>query len=182
MAKVKKVIKSIHVDISQCNGCLACEMICSAFHAEPKYSTNNPDRSRIRVVRDPIQDIYLPIYAGNYAPAECMGRMSYQFEEDGRVYSECDFCRDSCESRDIFREPDSKLPLKCDMCEDEPEQEQPLCVKWCVHDALIYEVREEEVDEAEELDDVEVGIQSLVDKHGLVKLVETITRMTAKEV
>jgi benzoyl-CoA reductase subunit BamC len=180
MAKVNKTIKTIKIDISKCNGCRACEMICSAFHAEPKYSTNNPERSRIRMIREPLSDKYLPVYAGNYAPAECMGRMTIQFEENGKVYDECAFCRDSCPSRDIFKEPDSGLPLKCDMCEDEPPQEEPLCVKWCIHDALIYEVREEEVDEEEELDDVEIGIQALVDKHGMLKLMETITRMTAK--
>ena len=53
----------------------------------------------------------------------------------------------SCPSRDRFKEPDSGLPLKCDMCEGE---EQPLCVKWCLAEALIVEEREEEVDEAGE--------------------------------
>ena len=43
-----------------------------------------------------------------------------------------------------FKEPDSGLPLKCDMCEGE---EEPLCVKWCLVDALTYEEREEEVEE-----------------------------------
>jgi benzoyl-CoA reductase subunit BamC len=36
--------------------------------------------------------------------------------------------------------------LKCDMCEGEDE---PLCVKWCLVDALTYEEREEEVEEEE---------------------------------
>jgi len=181
MAKVTKQIKTIKIDISKCNGCRACEMICSAFHAEPKYSTNNPERSRIRMIREPLIDKYVPVYAGNYAPAECMGRLTYQFEEDGKVYEECAFCRDSCSSRDLFKEPDSGLPLKCDMCEDEPPQETPLCVKWCIHDALTYEVREEEVDEEEELDDMEIGLQALVDKYGMLKLVEAVTRLNAKE-
>jgi hypothetical protein len=38
------------------------------FHAEPKYSSNNPARSRIRVVRDPLRDMYVPVYAGDYTP------------------------------------------------------------------------------------------------------------------
>ena len=181
MAKVKKEIKTIKIDLSKCNGCRSCEMICSAFHADPKYSVVNPERSRIRMIRDPIRDMYMPVYAGNYAPAECMGRLKMQFEEDGVVYDECAFCRDACDSRDEFKEPDSKLPLKCDMCEDEPPLEEPLCVKWCIYDALTYEVREEEVDEAEELDDVEVGISALVDKYGMMKLIETITRMNASD-
>ena len=75
--------------------------------------------------------------------AECAGRDKYTI--DGKEYDECAFCRASCPSREEFKEPDSGLPLKCDMCEGE---EEPLCVKWCVVDALIYEEREEEVEEA----------------------------------
>jgi NAD-dependent dihydropyrimidine dehydrogenase PreA subunit len=39
---VKKVVKTIKVNLDKCNGCRACEMACSAFHAEPKYSSINP--------------------------------------------------------------------------------------------------------------------------------------------
>ena len=117
-------------------------MICSAFHAEPRYSSNNSERSRVRVIRDQLADIYVPVYAGEYTAAECAGRDKYTI--DGKEYDECSFCRASCPSRDVFKEPDSGLPLKCDMCEGEDE---PLCVKWCTADALIYEEREEEVDE-----------------------------------
>ena len=73
-----------------------------------------------------------------------MGRDKYVI--DGKEYDECDFCRASCPSRDLFKEPDSGLPLKCDMCEDDPPQEKPLCVQWCLNDALTYEEREEEVE------------------------------------
>ncbi len=125
--KKKKIIKTIKIDVDKCNGCRACEVICSAFHAAPKYSSNNPARSRIRVIRDPLTDIYVPVYAGEYTPAECAGRDKYTI--DGKEYDECAFCRASCPSRDEFKEPDSGLPLKCDMCEGEDE---PLCVKWCI--------------------------------------------------
>ena len=53
--KKKKIVKTIKVDVDKCNGCRACEVICSAFHAAPKYSSNNPARSRIRVIRDPLK-------------------------------------------------------------------------------------------------------------------------------
>ena len=113
--KKKKIVKTIKIDVDKCNGCRACEVICSAFHAAPKYSSNNPARSRIRVIREPLKDIYVPVYAGEYAKAECMGRDKYVI--DGKEYDECAFCRASCPSRDLFKEPDSGLPLKCDMCE-----------------------------------------------------------------
>ena len=175
MSKINKKIKTIKIDLDKCNGCRACEVICSSFHASPKYSSNNPSRSRIRLIRDPIKDIFLPVYAGEYAAAECMGRDKYVI--DGKEYSECDFCRASCPSRNVFKEPDSGLPLKCDMCEDE---EEPLCVKWCLAKALTYEEREEEVEEEVKLGDMEIGLKSLVDKHGLQKIADTIARMSQK--
>jgi len=121
MPKVMKKVKHITINADLCNGCRACEVICSLWHASPRYSSNNPARSRIRIVREPLRDIYLPVYAGEYTQAECTGRDTYII--DGKKYDECDFCRASCPSRDLFKEPDSGLPLKCDMCEDDPALE-----------------------------------------------------------
>lgn len=178
MSKIKKKVKVIKIDVDKCNGCKACEVICSAFHATPKYSSSNPARSRIRVIRDPLKDIFVPVYAGEYTPAECMGRNTYKM--DGKEYSECAFCRAACPSRDIFKEPDSGLPLKCDMCEDDPPQEKPLCVQWCLNDALSYEEREEEVEEGEQVGDVELGLESLINKYGLDKIKDTVARLGKK--
>ena len=175
--KKMKTIKTIKIDADLCNGCKACEVVCSAFHAAPKYSSNNPARARIRVIRDPLKDVYVPVYAGEYTAAECMGRDKYVI--DGKEYEECAFCRASCPSRDIFKEPDSALPLKCDMCEGE---EEPLCVKWCITDALTYVEREEEGEEEEEKpEELEIGLESLADKYGLDKIMETVARMSMKD-
>jgi benzoyl-CoA reductase subunit BamC len=179
MSKVKKKVKVIKIDVDKCNGCRACEVACSAFHAKPKYSSNNPARSRIRVIHEPLKDIYFPVYAGEYTRAECSGRDKYVI--DGKEYNECDLCRASCPSRDLFKEPDSGLPLKCDMCEDDPPQEKPLCVQWCLNDALTYEEREEEVEEEVKPEDVEIGLESLVDKYGLQKVMDSVARMAKKE-
>jgi len=174
----KKIVKIIKIDANKCNGCRACEVICAAFHATPKYSSVNPARSRIQMMRDPMRDIFVPVYAGELAKAECMGRNVYIM--DGRQYDECSFCRSACPSRDLFKEPDSKLPLKCDMCEDDPPQEEPLCVKWCLEDALTYEEREEEVEDDVKSDEMEMGIKALVDKYGLDNVVDTMARMSEK--
>ena len=173
--KNKKIIKTIKVDADLCNGCRACEVICSAFHATPKYSSNNPARSRIRVIRHPLKDIYVPVYAGEYTAAECAGREKYVI--DGKEYEECAFCRASCPSRDEFKEPDSGLPLSCDMCEGEDE---PLCVKWCINDALTYEEREEEIEEEVEQEKLEIGLAALANEYGLDKIIDTISRMAEK--
>jgi Fe-S-cluster-containing dehydrogenase component len=178
MAKIKKTIKTIKVDADKCNGCRGCELVCSAFHSTPKYSTINPARSRIQIIRHPLKDIWLPVFAGEYTPAECMGRDKYVI--DGKEYDECTFCRATCPSRDIFKEPDSGLPLKCDMCESDPPLEKPKCVEWCLNDVLTYEEREEEVEEGSEIELVEIGLQSMVDKYGLQNILDTVSRISQK--
>lgn len=168
-----RTVKRIRVDADKCNGCRSCEIICSAFHASPQYSSINPARSRIQIVRYPLRDVWLPIFAGEYTKAECSGRETYVI--DGKEYEECDFCRASCPSRDRFKEPDSGLPLKCDMCEGE---EMPLCVKWCLNDVLIYEEREEEYTKPVVMqEEMELGLQSLIDKFGLKKLTESVGKL-----
>lgn len=170
----KRTIKTINIDADKCNGCRACEVICSSFHAMPPYSSNNPARSRVRVVRDPLRDIYIPLYAGDYTESECMGRD--KFIIDGKEYDECGFCRTSCPSRDLFREPDSGLPLKCDLCDGEPE---PLCVKWCLVGALSVTEREiEEPTDAQKHDELEIGLQSLMKRFGTEKLLDTVGQIT----
>jgi benzoyl-CoA reductase subunit BamC len=181
MAKVKKKIKRIRIDADKCTGCRTCEIICSAFHATPRYSSNNPARSRIQVINDRMKDIWVPVFAGEYTPAECMGRNKYVI--DGKEYDDCGFCRAACPSRDLFKEPDSGLPLKCDMCEDDPPLAEPMCVQWCLNDVLIYEEREEEVEEEDEevrAVDVERGLESLVNKYGIQKVMDTVARMSHK--
>ena len=176
--KKKKIVKTIRIDVDKCNGCRACEVICSSFHATPRYSSNNPERARIRVIHYPLRDIYVPVYAGEYAAAECAGRDKYTI--DGKEYDECLFCRASCPSRDVFKEPDSGLPLKCDMCESDPSVTEPMCVQWCLADALVYEEREEEVEVVEEPEEIEIGLEAMANKFGWRKILDTAARM-AKE-
>jgi benzoyl-CoA reductase subunit BamC len=171
MAKSRKKIKTIKIKADLCNGCRACEVICSAFHASPPYSSINPARSRIRVVRYPLQDIWVPVFAGEYTPSECMGRDKYII--DGKEYEECAFCRAVCPSRDVFKEPDSGLPLRCDMCEG---QDKPLCVEQCLNDVLIYEEREEEVDDNGRPEDLDIGVEALLNKYGYDKLSDAVAR------
>jgi benzoyl-CoA reductase subunit BamC len=179
MAKIKKKVKTIKVDADKCNGCRGCEVVCSGFHSSPKWSGVNPARSRIQIIRHPIKDIWLPVFAGEYAPAECMGRDKYVI--DGKEYEECAFCRASCPSRDLFKEPDSGLPLKCDMCEENEPGKEPKCVEWCLNDVLTYEEREEEVEEGIEMEAVQLGLESLVNKYGFEKIADTVARMSKKD-
>ena len=175
----KKLVKEIKVDVEKCTGCRSCEMACSAFHAAPKYSSLNPARSRIRVVIDESRDIYVPIRAGEYTQAECTGRNIYTI--NGKEYSECSFCLACCPSRDYFKEPVSGLPLKCDMCEDEPPLSEPMCVQACQQDALTYVEREELVEEQKQevkLEEMEIVFEALVKKHGKKKVMDTFARLS----
>ena len=173
----KKIVKDIKVNVDKCTGCRSCEMACSAFHAVPKYSSLNPAKARIRVIMDEARDIYVPIRAGEYTQAECIGRNVYTI--NGKEYSECCFCPSSCPSRDYFKEPDSGLPLKCDMCEDEPALELPMCVQACQQEALIYIEREEEVKKEEvKLDEMEIVFEELVRKHGKKKVMDSFARLS----
>jgi benzoyl-CoA reductase subunit BamC len=144
-----KIIKTIKIDVDKCIGCGLCEVSCSAFHAEPKYSMVNPKRSRIRVFKDETNNVFVPILAGEYTATECNSR--YISVINGKMYSECSFCRSSCPSRDLFKEPDTNVPLKCDACGEPMPEGGPLCVQWCLHDALTYEPeRVEEITVGEE--------------------------------
>lgn len=174
MPTVKKKVRTIRIDADKCNGCRGCEVICSAIHAQPKYSSVNPARSRIRVITHRLKDIWLPVFAGEYARSECAGRNVYAIA--GKEYDECGFCRASCPSRDLFKEPDSGLPLKCDMCEGE---DRPQCVEWCLSHVLTLEEREVEVEEEpEKLEDLQIGLESLADRYGVEKVKDAISRLT----
>jgi benzoyl-CoA reductase subunit BamC len=172
MAKTLKKVKTIRIDADKCNGCRSCEIICSAYHAEPRYSSVNPAASRIHVITHRLRNIWLPVFAGEYTPAECSGRDKYVI--DGREYDECSFCRAACPSRDLFREPDTGLPLKCDLCEGE---EKPLCVEWCLNDVLIYEERQEEVEEEMPVSEMDAGLDALINRYGFQRVKSAISRM-----
>jgi benzoyl-CoA reductase subunit BamC len=169
-------VKRINVNVDKCIGCGACEVACSAFHASPQYGSVNPARSRIRMVVDEIRDIYVPVRATHCVTTECAGRTAYA--ADGKEYDACGYCGASCPSRDWFKEPDSGLPLKCDLCEDDPPVESPLCVQVCRVGALTYEEYEE--DEAEgpaELGEAERALEALIDRHGLQPALDAFLRM-----
>jgi benzoyl-CoA reductase subunit BamC len=56
-----------------------------------------------------------------------------------------------------------------------------MCVKWCLNDALTYEEREEEVEEEVNQEDLEIGLESLVDKYGLDKILDKVARLSKKD-
>ncbi len=82
----------------------------------------------------------------------------------------------------MFKEPDSGLPLKCDMCESDPTLEEPLCVQWCLADALIFERVDVDagVDGAAGRavpEEIDAGLEALAKKHGWSKVIDAVARM-----
>lgn len=176
----KKTVKEIKVNLDKCIGCRACEVACSGFHAKPKYSSINPERSRVRVVMDLLSDVYVPIRAGDYTQAECSGRNTYTI--NGKEYTQCSFCSVSCPARDLFKEPDSGLPLKCDMCQDDPTLTEPMCVQVCRCGALTYAEWEEEVEEeAVRRGEMELGLECLVTRFGKEKVAEAFGQLVGEK-
>ena len=53
-----------------------------------------------------------------------------------------------------------------------------MCVQWCLVDALTYEEREEEVEEEVKPEDVEIGLEALVDKYGMEQVMDTVARLS----
>ena len=98
---------------------------------------------------------------------------------DGKEYDECGFCRAACPSRDLFKEPDTGLPLKCDMCEGE---EKPLCVTWCLNEVLKFEEIEQEVeeDEAANHGELDLGLESLINRFGMQETLSAVARLSRK--
>jgi benzoyl-CoA reductase subunit BamC len=63
------------------------------------------------------------------------------------------------------------------MCEGE---EKPKCVEVCLSNVLVYEEREEEVEEEVKVEEVEAGVGSLIDKYGLEMISNTVARLAQK--
>jgi benzoyl-CoA reductase subunit BamC len=64
------------------------------------------------------------------------------------------------------------------MCEDEPPLSEPMCVQACVFGALIYEEREEEVVEEEKQEEIDIGLEALINKYGFDKVKDTLARVS----
>ena len=89
--------------------------------------------------------------------------------------------RDFLSNQGLFQRTGLRSPLTCDMYESDPPLDEPMCVKWCLADALTYEEREEEVQkdkDEEKREEMEIGLESLANKFGFQKLMDAVARMS----
>ena len=118
----------IKIDFSKCTGCRYCEAACALEH----FKVVNPMKSRIRVIGDSKNRMFVPLISGPFTDAQCTNKTLKVIggvEMDG-----CALCpASSCPSRHLFVEAGTGIPLKCDMCGEPPD---PMCVKSCFSGAL----------------------------------------------
>jgi Fe-S-cluster-containing dehydrogenase component len=130
----------IFVDIDKCTGCRTCESVCSL-----KWEGEcNPTKSRIKALRYEKFGEYLvniPVVCQQCETPMCkevcpvnainqnQETGAYQVNPDTCIG--CRLCTIACPVGVIEVDPNKKIAYKCNLCEGDP-----LCVKFCLHDAI----------------------------------------------
>lgn len=133
--------KVVTIDISKCTGCRMCEVGCSLKHT----GECNPERSRIRVVRNEEagQLEFIPSTCMQCETAMCelvcpTRAISRDPETGARIINEqkcigCSSCSYACPFGACFLDRTLGKSVVCDQCEGDP-----ICVKLCPTGALQY--------------------------------------------
>lgn len=133
-------MKILTVDKSKCNGCGACQVLCSAV----KKNKIQPAESRIRIrhSKDPdIQNVSVCQHCEEpVCVTACMRGCIHKDFATGFVQRDvqgcfaCASCNVRCPVGAIFYDSDKNAFVTCDRCGGDP-----LCVKICPTGALKYE-------------------------------------------
>lgn len=134
-------VKVLFADPEKCGGCRTCELICSWSHARGLV---RPSVSRIRVLKREELGVTIPFFCQQCSKPVCqdacpVDAISRSMETgalviDAAVCIGCKACFTACPYGAIGFDPESKTPVKCDLCGGEPQ-----CVKWCPREAIKYE-------------------------------------------
>jgi anaerobic carbon-monoxide dehydrogenase iron sulfur subunit len=131
--------KVIVIDPDYCTGCRICEMACSLSHV----GQCNPERSRIRVLRDEEDGL---IVCTPTTCLQCEDPMCIRSCPTGATYKGgpagaklvatqkcigCSACVYACPFGQTFLDPVRRVAVRCDLCEGDPR-----CVKDCPTGAL----------------------------------------------
>lgn len=129
--------KILVVDHEKCTGCRMCEMVCSVTHT----GVNNPTRSRINVIKWPMEGFDLPMLCQQCEEAPCIAVCPKDalFLDPilGRVVLNCDLCIGckmcvtACPFGGMGIDTVIQQVIKCDLCDGDPA-----CVRFCNPGAL----------------------------------------------
>ena len=118
----------IRIDLDRCIGCRRCEIACSLNHY--KRSSINPKKSRIRAwIKG--NEMY-PIVADEFKLEECTAVKELMARD--KAPGENSIFKFPFDKKTWFKEPDTAIILRCDLCGDPPD---PYCVKWCPCNAIV---------------------------------------------
>ncbi len=130
-------MKMFVIDPDKCTGCRDCELVCSLSHE----GVINPYRSRIVVIRDPLNALELPTVCVQCEDPVCMAvcpvSAIYEDPKTGAKiidYDKCMGCRScvlSCPIGGALVDPVTGKTIKCDLCNGDP-----MCVKFCKTKAI----------------------------------------------
>jgi carbon-monoxide dehydrogenase iron sulfur subunit len=129
--------KVLVVDHAKCTGCRLCEMACSVKHT----GANNPARSRIHVVKWPLEGFELPMLCQQCEDAPCiavcpvdalsqdpiLGRVALNYD----LCIGCKLCVAACPFGGMGIDTAVRRVIKCDLCDGDP-----ICVRFCDPGAL----------------------------------------------
>ena len=129
--------KKLAVIPELCSGCRMCELVCSAEH----FGVNNPKKSAVRVlVTYPHPVVRMPVICSqckvpacaDACPVGALKRVVGLVRFDQNECISCMKCVEACPFGALYAHDDCDVPIKCDMCEGDPE-----CVKQCPKGALM---------------------------------------------
>ena len=129
--------KILVVDHAKCTGCRLCEMVCSVKHT----GVSNPSRSRIHVIKWPLEGLELPMFCQQCEDAPCVAicpqdALSRDPELDRVTLNYdlcigCKMCVTACPFGGMGIDVVAREVIKCDLCDGDPA-----CVRFCEPGAL----------------------------------------------
>lgn len=140
----------MRIDIKACTGCMACVIAC----ALSKENRIELSKARIRVLKNfPGLDppVFQPSLCRMCTDAPCVEACPtgalFQDDTDGLAHFDeasctaCGLCVEECPFEAIWLDVHPNTLIKCDWCDGDP-----VCVKHCAPNALIFISNDEEAD------------------------------------
>lgn len=130
----------IEVIPQKCSGCRLCELVCSSKH-NPGWV--NSKKARIRVQIEHRENKNEPRVCGQCPEQPCLESCPTEAIRlhpglgipfiDLHACNGCRLCQQACPYEVIYFDEESKVALKCDLCDGDPQ-----CVKNCPQGAILF--------------------------------------------